>query len=190
MKSRRLRAPSKLALNVSKDGAFTTSLGNLCKCLTTLSSPYILSESTLSCFKPIAPCPGTTGSAKSLSPSLPGCKAQQRGGRCPSIPQATFHCYSPNPSPQTSRLWKEQPVPEKWWSVLSCQCYSTDQDNLLSADRAEAPGWEQRHTANFGFLAARQWPQALKELTDVAVVPNAVSTVSSSGFSGDSQSSV
>jgi len=32
---RLLKAPSNLALNVSRDGAATTSLGNLCQCFTT-----------------------------------------------------------------------------------------------------------------------------------------------------------
>ena len=35
--TRLLRAPSNLAWNVSRDGASTTSLGNLCQCLTTLT---------------------------------------------------------------------------------------------------------------------------------------------------------
>jgi len=30
------RAPSNLAFNISRDGAFTVSLGSLCHCLTTL----------------------------------------------------------------------------------------------------------------------------------------------------------
>jgi len=33
---RLLRAPSNLALNVSRDGASTASLGSLCQCLTAL----------------------------------------------------------------------------------------------------------------------------------------------------------
>lgn len=33
-----LRAPSSLILNVSKDGASTTFLGNLCQCLTNLTA--------------------------------------------------------------------------------------------------------------------------------------------------------
>ncbi|KAK4831309.1 hypothetical protein QYF61_016798 [Mycteria americana] len=37
---RLLRAPSNLTLNVSRDGASTTSLGNLGQCLTTLSAPF------------------------------------------------------------------------------------------------------------------------------------------------------
>jgi len=42
--TRLLRAPSNLALNVSRDGASTTSLGSLFQCLTTLIKkllPYI-----------------------------------------------------------------------------------------------------------------------------------------------------
>ncbi|KAK4830027.1 LOW QUALITY PROTEIN: hypothetical protein QYF61_008365 [Mycteria americana] len=39
---RLLRAPSNLTLNVSRDGASTTSLGNLCQCFTTLIIKYVL----------------------------------------------------------------------------------------------------------------------------------------------------
>ncbi|KAK4831314.1 hypothetical protein QYF61_016803, partial [Mycteria americana] len=47
-----IRTPSSLALNTSRDGASTTSLGNLCQCLTTL-----ISESTLFQFITVTPCP-------------------------------------------------------------------------------------------------------------------------------------
>ncbi|KAK4821962.1 hypothetical protein QYF61_004966 [Mycteria americana] len=59
-----LRAPSSLALNVSRDGASTASLGNLFQCLTTLR------------FKAMTSCPITTHPCKkSLSnfPVLAGC---------------------------------------------------------------------------------------------------------------------
>ena len=46
--TRFLRAPSNLALNVSKDGASTTSLGNLFQCFTLPSN------------KAVAPCPLAT----------------------------------------------------------------------------------------------------------------------------------
>ncbi|KAK4811013.1 LOW QUALITY PROTEIN: hypothetical protein QYF61_015717 [Mycteria americana] len=51
-KIRLLKAPSNLTLNVSRDGASTTSLGNLFQCFTTLI------------FKTITPCPIATGPAK------------------------------------------------------------------------------------------------------------------------------
>ncbi|KAK4824741.1 hypothetical protein QYF61_018213 [Mycteria americana] len=58
-KIRLLKAPSSLTLNVSRDRASTTSLGNLFQCLTTLI------------FKTIAPCPVTTGLAKKSVPVFP-----------------------------------------------------------------------------------------------------------------------
>ena len=74
-KSRLLRAQSKLTLNVSRDGACTTSLGILCQCFTTLivkkNLPYIQSKSTLFQFKDIAPCPVATGPAKKFVPIFP-----------------------------------------------------------------------------------------------------------------------
>jgi len=49
---RLLRAPSNLTLNVCRDGASTTYLGNLCQCFTTLivkiSSLYLISIYPLS----------------------------------------------------------------------------------------------------------------------------------------------
>ena len=42
-----LRAPSSLALKVSRDGASATSLGNLCQCLTTLIVKYFFHISNL-----------------------------------------------------------------------------------------------------------------------------------------------
>ena len=44
---RLLRAPSNLALNVSRNGASTTSLGNLVQCLTTLIVKYFFLISSL-----------------------------------------------------------------------------------------------------------------------------------------------
>ena len=58
------RAPSSLTLSVSRDGAPTTSLGNLClitlfiqKQQQTKPFPYIQSKSPLFQFKTISPCP-------------------------------------------------------------------------------------------------------------------------------------
>ena len=45
-----LRAPSSLTLRVSKDGASTTSLGNLCQCLTTSTVKKFFFISTLNLF--------------------------------------------------------------------------------------------------------------------------------------------
>ena len=47
-----LRAPSSLTLGVSKDGASTTSQGNLCQCLTilTVKNSFLISNLTLSFF--------------------------------------------------------------------------------------------------------------------------------------------
>ncbi|KAK4827482.1 hypothetical protein QYF61_018782, partial [Mycteria americana] len=58
---RLLRAPSNLTLNVSRDGASATSLGNLFQCFTTL-----ISKSTIFQFKTITPCPIATGPIKKL----------------------------------------------------------------------------------------------------------------------------
>ncbi|KAK4816292.1 LOW QUALITY PROTEIN: hypothetical protein QYF61_014590 [Mycteria americana] len=88
---RLLRAPSNLALNVSRDGASTTSLGNLFQCLTTF-----ISESTLFQFKTIAPCPVTTGLAKKSVPIFPIGPLYVLEG-----------CYKV--SPQPSLLQAEQP---------------------------------------------------------------------------------
>ncbi|KAK4826701.1 hypothetical protein QYF61_010916 [Mycteria americana] len=62
---RLLKAPSNLALNISRDGASTTSLGNLVQCLSTL----IVKNFFL--FKATTPCPITIGPCKkSLSSFL------------------------------------------------------------------------------------------------------------------------
>ena len=72
--TRLLTAPSNLTWNVSRDGASTTSLGNLYQCLTIPNSKefllYIQSKSTLFQFEAITPCPITTGPCKRSLSSL------------------------------------------------------------------------------------------------------------------------
>ncbi|KAK4825708.1 hypothetical protein QYF61_002067 [Mycteria americana] len=81
---RLLKAPSNLALNTSRDGASTTSLGNLFLCLTTLI------------FRAITPCSITTCPCKkSLSSFLVG------------LLQVLEGCYKVSPEP--SLLQAEQP---------------------------------------------------------------------------------
>jgi len=59
------QSPSSLTSHVSKDGASTTSPGNLCQCLTTHKLfSYIQSESPLFYFETISPCPITADPAK------------------------------------------------------------------------------------------------------------------------------
>lgn len=43
------RAPTKLVLNATKDGTSTSSLGNVCRCLTILSVKYFPLNSDLNC---------------------------------------------------------------------------------------------------------------------------------------------
>ena len=68
------RALSSLALNVSRDGASTTTLGSLCQCLTTLTVKYFLCKSSLNLPSfslkpfPLVLLPQTL--LKSLSPSF------------------------------------------------------------------------------------------------------------------------
>jgi len=69
-----LRALFSMTLNVSRDEALTTSLGNLCQCFTTLIVkkttkqeqlfPYIQFKSPLLKFEAISPCLVTTDPAK------------------------------------------------------------------------------------------------------------------------------
>ena len=69
-----LTAPSSLALNTSREGASTTSLGNLFQCLTTLTvnnSFLSLSESNLFQFKAVCPHPIATCPYKKFLPSFP-----------------------------------------------------------------------------------------------------------------------
>jgi len=75
--TRLLKATSNLALNSAREGAATTSLGNMCQCLTTLTVKNfflsISSKATLFQFKAITPCPVPTGPCKkSLSSFLAG----------------------------------------------------------------------------------------------------------------------
>lgn len=114
MKPRGLRAPSNLTLNVFQGWGIHHLFGE------PMQVSHHLYLFLLSCLnlpfpilKPLPLVLSQQALLKSLSPSLPGCEAQQKGGRCPSIPQTTFQYYSPNPSPWTPRRWKEQPVPEK-----------------------------------------------------------------------------
>ena len=70
---RLLRAPSSLTLSISKDGASTASLGNLCQCLTTLTVKnfFLISNLILPFFLgkpfPLVLSPETL--LKSLSPT-------------------------------------------------------------------------------------------------------------------------
>ena len=71
---RLLRAPSNLVLNVPKDGASTTSLGNLCQGFTTLSIKhfFLISSLNLPSFS-LNPLPlvlSQQALVKSLSPSF------------------------------------------------------------------------------------------------------------------------
>jgi len=52
------QSPSSLTWSVCRDGASTTSLGNLCQCLTALTAKnfYIQSKSPLFQFETISPC--------------------------------------------------------------------------------------------------------------------------------------
>jgi len=63
-----LKAPSSLALNVSRDGASTTSLGNLFQCFTTLVGKnfFLISSLNLPSLSHV-----TTGLAKKIVPIFP-----------------------------------------------------------------------------------------------------------------------
>jgi len=68
------RATSSLALNASRDGASTTSLGNLFQCVTTLYEqlpPDIQPKPPLCQFKTIPPCPISIHPCKQLFPLQP-----------------------------------------------------------------------------------------------------------------------
>ena len=68
---RLLRAPSSLTLSVSRDGAFTTSLGNQFQCLNALiiKNFFLISNRHLPFFS-LKPLPLVLSQLKSLSPSF------------------------------------------------------------------------------------------------------------------------
>lgn len=61
-------ACSDLALNVSRDGAFTTSLGNLCWCFFILITKHFFLIPGLFSFKTISSCASTTGQYQKSGP--------------------------------------------------------------------------------------------------------------------------
>jgi len=93
-----LRGPSNLALNVSRERASTTSLGNPFQCCHHPHGkklcPYIQSESTFFYFKTITTCPTTTGPDKKFVPSFL---------------QAPFGHWKATTRPPRSPLQAEQP---------------------------------------------------------------------------------
>ena len=89
-----LQAPSSLILSVYRDGASTTSLGNLFHCFTTLiinKFPYIQSQSLL-VTETTSPCPIPTGPAEESVPFffIPLCRSQRAGQFCGSNEQDSF----------------------------------------------------------------------------------------------------
>ena len=103
--NRLLRAWSSLTLDVSKDGASTTSLGNLCHCLATLTvtNLFLLSSPLPSCSLPsdterlLAGLPGAFSSPGSTAPAISACPHRE------SVPSlGSFLWLSSGHAPQLS----------------------------------------------------------------------------------------
>ncbi|KAJ7421671.1 hypothetical protein WISP_41664 [Willisornis vidua] len=82
---RLLQALSNLALDTSRDGAVTASLGNLCQGLPTLTGKnfFLISNPTLLCqFEAIPPCPVPPGPCKQSLSIFPGAALQRFSLEC------------------------------------------------------------------------------------------------------------